>query len=177
MEHHDREALDGAGPYARERETLIPVSSLESWTLSDGEPDIRGWAVRTVSGRSLGTVSDLLVDGQAGEVVILDIGLVDTSRHTFVPVRVVHIERSKHIVMMDSADLPRVDVVSAERASAERRADLRPIRYREVPLDRPREVDAIRHDASVPNSTPDDAIDQERRRVARRRIDRMSTEF
>lgn len=36
MEHQDRDALDGDGHHAGERETLIPVSTLESWTLSAG---------------------------------------------------------------------------------------------------------------------------------------------
>ena len=52
----DREARDaaGVGPYARERESLVAMSTLKSWTVSEGEPDIRGWDVRTVGGRQLG---------------------------------------------------------------------------------------------------------------------------
>ena len=56
MDRNDRETRDaaGVGPYAREREHLIPLSSLGAWKVSDGEPDIRGWEVRTVAGRQLG---------------------------------------------------------------------------------------------------------------------------
>src|ERR1041384_7460463 len=108
MEKKDRQGRDsaGIGPYARERESLVSMSTLSSWTLSDGEPDIRGWDVRTVSGRQLGTVSDLLVDRDEGEVVLLDIDLPGTDRHTFVPIRVVEIDRAKRLILMDSSDLP-----------------------------------------------------------------------
>ena len=42
MDRNDREQRDaaGVGPYAQEREKLLPLSSLKSWTVSDGEPDI-----------------------------------------------------------------------------------------------------------------------------------------
>ena len=108
MERNDREGRDaaGIGPYAREREQLVALSTLDSWTVSEGEPDIRGWEVRTVSGRQLGSVADLLVDAQAGEVVLVDIDLPGSDRHTFVPIRVVQIDRVKRVVLMDSADLP-----------------------------------------------------------------------
>jgi hypothetical protein len=107
MDHKDRDGRDaaGIGPYARERERLVPMSTLESWTLSNGDPDIRGWEVRTVSGRQLGSVSDLLVDQAEGEVVLLDVDLPGTDQHTFVPIRVVALDRPGRLVLMDSADL------------------------------------------------------------------------
>lgn len=185
MEQQDRDAFDRAPApaptdFSREREMLIPLSMLDAWTLSDGEPDIRGWDVHTVSGRPLGTVRDLLVDGQAGEVVSLDIGLADTGRHTFVPMRVVQIERAKQVVVMDSADLPRANAAPAERTVPSRRAtDVRAIRYqradREIAVDRVRLADGVlRRETSAPGI---ESSESERRRAARRRIDRMSTDF
>src|ERR1700760_4693584 len=108
MEHDDRNGRDaaGVGPYARERETLTALSSLESWKVSDGDPDIRGWEVRTVSGRQLGSVADLLIDADAGEVVLLDVDLPASDRHTFVPIRVAQLDRGRRVVLMDSADIP-----------------------------------------------------------------------
>src|SRR5437016_3341062 len=116
MEHKDRDARDaaGIGPYAREREQLVSMSTLESWTVSDGEPDIRGWEVRTVAGRQLGSVSDLLIDQAAGEVVLLDVDLPGTDQHTFVPIRVVQIDRAKRVILMDSADMPDGGVLRGE---------------------------------------------------------------
>ena len=108
MDRNDREMRDaaGVGPYAKERETLVPLSTLGKWDVSEGDPDIRGWELRTVSNRQLGTVADLLVDREAGEVVLLDVDLPASGRHTFVPIRLVQIDRVRRLVLMDSADLP-----------------------------------------------------------------------
>lgn len=171
MELNDRQGRDaaGIGPYARERESLTALSSLDSWKVSDGDPDIRGWDVRTVSGRQLGCVSDLLIDADAGEVVLLDIDLPGTDRHTFVPIRVVEIDRTRRIILMDSADIPESDLVRTERTPTgeSRAADAGVVRYpatdREVIADRAPLAD-------VDPST-------ERRRADRRRIDRLSTDL
>jgi hypothetical protein len=95
----------GIGPYARERERLIPFSKLGGWNVADGEPDIRSWEVKTLSGRVLGSVRELLVDAKAGEVVMIDVDLVGSDRHAYVPIRVVQIDRTKRIVLADSGDL------------------------------------------------------------------------
>ncbi|HEY8174719.1 MAG TPA: PRC-barrel domain-containing protein [Gemmatimonadaceae bacterium] len=95
----------GIGPYAREREKLIPFSKMGGWNVMDGEPDIRSWEVKTLSGRVLGTVRELLVDPKAGEVVMIDVDLAGTDRHAFVPIRVVQIDRTKRVVLADSGDL------------------------------------------------------------------------
>jgi hypothetical protein len=180
MDRNDRTGRDaaGVGPYARERETLTPLSSLGSWKVSEGEPDIRGWDVCTVSGRQLGSVADLLVDADAGEVVLLDIDLPGTDRHTFVPIRVAQLDRGRRIVLMDSADVPEADLARVER---ERGTDRRTpaagvVRYPETD----REIVAER--ATLADSAPtsrDTVIRDgvERRTGDRRRIDRMSSDF
>src|SRR5689334_363896 len=145
MDLNDRHGRDaaGIGPYARERERLVGLSTLGSWKVSDGEPDIRGWDVKTVSGRQLGSVHDLLVDPDAGEVVLVDVDLPGTDRHTFVPIRVVQIDRARRLVLMDSADLPESDLSQTDRAiRTDRRAsDVGTVRYpvmeREVVAERP----------------------------------------
>jgi hypothetical protein len=95
----------GIGPYARERERLIPFSKMGGWNVADGEPDIRSWEVKTLSGRVLGSVRELLVDAKAGEVVMIDVDLAGSSRHAYVPIRVVQIDRTKRVVLADSGDL------------------------------------------------------------------------
>jgi hypothetical protein len=75
------------------------------WNVADGEPDIRSWEVKTLSGRVLGSVRELLVDPKAGEVVMIDVDLVGTDHHAYVPIRVVQIDRTKRVVLADSGDL------------------------------------------------------------------------
>ena len=204
MDHNDRSGRDaaGVGPYAQERETLTPLSSLDSWKVSDGEPDIRGWEVRTVSGRELGSVADLLVDADAGEVVLLDIDLPGTDRHTFVPIRVAQLDRARRIVLMDSADVPVDDLARAEpeRGTDRRSSASGVVRYpgsdREIVSERalladsaPVEQDAVIRDAASRDAITRDTITRdtitreaaqreiERRSGDRRRIDRLSSDF
>lgn len=188
MEHTNRNGRDaaGVGPYARERENLVALSTLGSWKVSEGEPDIRSWEVRTVSGRQLGTVHDLLIDPNAGEVVMLDVDLPGTDHHTFVPIRVVQIDRARRIILMDSADLPESDLTRASPPVVEADSrDARIVRYpesdREVSLERPRVVDdrpPVREDELPPTSfTATDTAAAERRRAERRHIDRLSTDI
>jgi hypothetical protein len=197
MDHNDRDGRDaaGVGPYAREREQLTPLSSLEAWTVSDGEPDIRGWEVRTVAGRQLGEVSDLLIDAKEGEVVLLDVDLPATDRHTFVPIRVVEIDRDRRVVLMDSADLPDSDLARDGRVvvTGRRAADSGTVRYpradREVVVQRPIIADSVADnvaDTAADSSPiahlppPETAIAEnavDRRYADRRHIDRLSTDL
>jgi hypothetical protein len=188
MDRNDREARDaaGVGPYAREREHLVTLSSLDSWTVSDGEPDIRGWEIRTVNNRQLGTVEDLLIDPKAGEVVMIDVDLPGSDRHTFVPIRVVQIDRARRVVLMDSADLPTADVARADRLPGSGRraidaANTGTVRYprsdREVVIERPAVADDTPRQAMAVDDTRMGSVAEERRRAERRRIQRLSTDI
>lgn len=99
----------GVGPYAAQRSRLRLLSGMRGWNVMDGEADIRSWEVKTVSGRLLGTVRDLLVDVKAGEVVMLDVDLAGTGRHAMVPIRLVEIDRGRRVVRADSGDLEEHD--------------------------------------------------------------------
>jgi sporulation protein YlmC with PRC-barrel domain len=177
MERNDRKARDaaGIGPYAQEREQLVAMSTLQSWTVSPGEADIRGWEIRTVSGRQLGSVSDFLIDQTKGEVVLLDVDLPGTDRHTFVPIRIVEIDREKRLVVMDSADLPESDLMRADhgetRGAVEEGGTVRyPAGDREVRSAPPELADSVLPKPSV-------ADRHDRRRAERRRIERLNTDF
>jgi sporulation protein YlmC with PRC-barrel domain len=95
----------GVGPYVRKGVRLIRLGELDNYTVADGEPDIRGWEVRTISGRQLGEVDELLVDPDAGEVVMLDINVGKDGRHSFAPVRAAMIDRTARVVRLDTGDL------------------------------------------------------------------------
>jgi len=196
---NDRRRRDaaGVGPYPKERDRLVPLSSLGDWRIPKGEPDVRGWDVRTLAGRQLGVVRDLLIDPEAGEAVMLDVDLPGSARNALVPIRAAQIDRAARIILIDSADLgvvedapPVVDIGSARRAAVQRDAEVRRDGLpptSEVVVDRRpiveetvvrrREADAFPPaDASV----EDEALrlrDAERRRGERRRIDRMGTDL
>jgi len=99
----------GIGPYARERERLVRLGELRGWNVVDGEADIRGWEVKTIAGKVLGGVRELLVDRDAGEVVMLDVDLAGSGRHAYLPLRLAEIDRARRLVRADSADLEVVD--------------------------------------------------------------------
>ncbi len=176
----------GVGPYAQEREKLLSLTGLGSWTVSDGEPDIRGWEITTINNRQLGTVEDLLIDADAGEVVLIDVDLPGSDRHTFVPIRVVQIDRARRVVLMDSADLP---VATIERDGSSpptgRRAgdvgSAGTVRYprvdREVVIERPVIADDVRPRDVTPGDTLAGSAIDNRRRAERRRIHRVSTDI
>src|SRR5215212_6580522 len=107
-DRHRRDAA-GVGPYPRERDRLVSLASLGNWRVSKGEPDIRGWEVRTVSGRQLGVVRDLLIDRDAGEAVMVDVDVPGSARNVFVPIRVAQIDRAARVLLIDSADLGTAD--------------------------------------------------------------------
>jgi hypothetical protein len=167
MDRNDRVARDaaGVGPYARQQDQLVRMSALSSWSVGDGEPDIRGWDVCTVSGKQLGAVTDLLVDQGAGEVVLLDVDLPGTDRHTLVPIRVVEIDRAHRVVRMDSADVPAV------------LADGSTVAPRGLVVDRPAVVQTVRDDVLPVEDADADRPAANRRRAERRRIDRTSTDL
>jgi hypothetical protein len=188
MDRNDREQRDaaGVGPYAQEREKLLPLSTLDSWTVSDGEPDIRGWEITTVNNRQLGTVEDLLVDTDAGEVVLIDVDLPGSDRHTYVPIRVVQIDRARRVVLMDSADLPEAAVqrVGEVAAPGRRSTDglhAGTVRYprsdREVVIERPVIADDVRPVGPTAGDEIAGAAMENRRRAERRRIQRLSTDI
>lgn len=95
----------GIGPHLREGMRLVPLKEMDGFRLADGEPDIRGWEVQTVSGRKIGEVDDLLVEQASGEVVLLDIDLDATRRRTLAPARAVQLQRDRRVVLVDSTDI------------------------------------------------------------------------
>ena len=109
----------GIGPHVRPGVRLVPLRELDHYDIAAGEADIRGWSVQTVSGREVGQVADLLVDTTTDEVVMLDVDLAGSDRHTLAPIRAAQIDRLRRVVVMDSADLREVsDFPSLSRHEA-----------------------------------------------------------
>ena len=93
----------GADPEFSRR--LYSIDDLKDYRIASGEPDVRGWAVRTLNGREDGEVDDLLVDPARGEVVMLEVDLDRSGRHVSVPLRSVQLDRDEKHVIVDSGDI------------------------------------------------------------------------
>lgn len=89
------------GPDPRGARHLVPLKELGKFKVADGEPDIRGWAAYTSTGREIGRVDELLVDTDTNEVVMLDIDLRRDDRHTLAPLRAAWVDHAAHRVVVD----------------------------------------------------------------------------
>lgn len=101
------------GPDPRGSHHLVPLSELGKFKVADGEPDIRGWAAYTSTGREIGRVAELLVDPDANEVVMLDIDLRRDDRHTLAPIRAAWVDQSTKRVVVDVAAVTTGDELPA----------------------------------------------------------------
>lgn len=99
------------GPDPRQARHLRPLRELGKFRVAEGEPDVRGWAVYSSTGRELGEVHELLVDMDAGEVVMLDVDLKRNDRHTLAPVRAAWIDHASRRVIINAAEVDGVDSV------------------------------------------------------------------
>jgi sporulation protein YlmC with PRC-barrel domain len=77
---------------------LAHLNELDDYEIADGEPDIEGWDVRTVTGEKVGTVEDLIVDTALMKVRYIEIKfdrlLMDSGemRHVLVPIGSVQLD-------------------------------------------------------------------------------------
>ncbi len=106
------------GPDPRRPRDLRRLSELR-YEVADGEPDIRGWTAYASTGREVGTVADLLVDPEAGEVVMLDIDLRRGDQHTLAPIRAAWIDHATRRVVLDARALLADPANSAAPAARE----------------------------------------------------------
>jgi sporulation protein YlmC with PRC-barrel domain len=137
----DRVRRDQAGvgpdPDTARRHRLVPMHELDGYTFAEGEPDIRGWDVRTLSGREIGEIEDLIVDTDRGEVVMVEVELRDGGVHAEVPIRSVQLDREAKAVIVDSGDIDaRHDQRPRDRLQAVERSD----DVRDARADSPRKV-------------------------------------
>ena len=100
-----RRDLAGVGPDPQMAGHLSRMSNAKDFKIAEGEPDIRGWEVRTLAGTDVGQVDDLLIDPHRGEVVMLDIDLNDSDQHVHIPIRGVQLDRGRNCVIVDSGDV------------------------------------------------------------------------
>lgn len=163
----DRGGRDSAGfgPYHRPDAELVPLRDLGDWQLGEGEPDIRGWEVRTIGDRTIGTVRDLLIDRAAREVVLLELDLEGGDRRGRAPIRAAQIDRRARVIRMDSADLiGGADLGRDESVVRDREVDRAIAAHAADIRTRDRELDAARHHDAESARVRD--VDEARRRDA-----------
>lgn len=104
MEARDPRRLDDATAASTGR--LSHLSDLKNFKVADGDPDIRGWVVKTSEGVKLGKISDLLVDGGAMKVRYMEVALdkrvldIDEDRHVLVPIGAASIHDDEDVVVI-----------------------------------------------------------------------------
>lgn len=86
---------EGVAHYPAEPEGLLLMSSLQGWDFAEGEPNICGWTVLDDDNDPVGEVDDLLVDAQAGRVVMA----------------IVAYDNSKTAIPLDHLDIDEDDAV------------------------------------------------------------------
>ena len=92
---------------------LARLDELDGYTVADGEPDIRGWDVKTRAGESVGEVKELIVDVDAMKARYLDVKLdrkavgLAEDRHVLLPIGTAQLDDDHDDVLIreSAADL------------------------------------------------------------------------
>lgn len=72
--------------------TLAHLSEMDDYEIRDGEPDIKGWDVRTLTGEKVGKVEDLIVDTALMKVRYIEVTFEKLlmaggeKRHALIPI-------------------------------------------------------------------------------------------
>lgn len=95
---------------------LAHLREMDDYEITDGEPDIKGWDVRTVTGEKVGKVEDLIVDTALMKVRYIEVKfdkLLMASgemRHALIPIDEVRaFERRRAAERRDDSYLRRLD--------------------------------------------------------------------
>lgn len=89
---------------------LLPLSEADEYMVREGDPDVRGWRVRSGDGATVGAVDDLIIDTQARRVRYLRVRLGDGSgggEHVLLPIGLATLHPES-----DEVSVPNVTVAS-----------------------------------------------------------------
>ncbi len=112
---HDRNDLARAGTTG----TLGRLDDLDDFEIADGEPDIRGWDVRTAPDRKIGEVKGLIVDTAAMQVRYMEVKVdkdvldADDDQYVLVPIGAARLDDDDDNVFIDR--LPTTGLAGAPR--------------------------------------------------------------
>jgi sporulation protein YlmC with PRC-barrel domain len=134
-----------------ERGELSPLSELKNYMVSDPYPDFRDWNVKVRDGRTVGKVSDLIVDTNDMTVKYLSVDLhrefrlSDEDEWILVPAAAIRLDEKHDVVMLEQ--LPAGGFDRVPRRGAEQRANV------------VAEADAVDLGWEVPQPEASDVID------------------
>lgn len=110
--HDDRHSATSASRLAR-------LEELDDYEIADGQPDIRGWDVRTPDGTVVGKVDGLIADTGAMEVRFIEVEArrnvlgTATDEHILVPIGAARLNDDDDTVLIDR--LPATGLGNAPR--------------------------------------------------------------
>ena len=93
-----------------ETPVLRRLRDLADFEVADGNPDVRGWAIRGRDGQALGTVFEMIVDPQALKVRYLDVELDgrlqinEYGNHILLPIGVASLDTEGDNVFVPALD-------------------------------------------------------------------------
>ena len=89
------------------RPRLVHLKDASDLDVADGDPDIRGWDLRTLDGEKIGTVEDLVVDTSLmrvryieGEVKLDDVAQ-ETKRRILIPIESARLDEDEDDVIIE----------------------------------------------------------------------------
>lgn len=106
--HENTTSHAGRGAGAVAAGHLARLHELDDYKVADGDPDIRGWSVKTADGQKAGRVEDLIVDTEAMQVRFLDVALdrstlrLEEDRHVLVPIASARLDDDHDDVLLGS---------------------------------------------------------------------------
>ncbi|HUP90056.1 MAG TPA: PRC-barrel domain-containing protein [Longimicrobiales bacterium] len=115
-----KEALDPPPPSGLKR-----LSCARQFRVAQGEPDIRGWNVLGESGAHLGTVTDLIIDGEANQVRYVIVRRETDDAEVAIPVGYVNLGSDDVSVSLSSDELFKLPVFAGDTLEREYEVELR----------------------------------------------------
>jgi hypothetical protein len=131
MAHHDHSLTPDRD--ARASGGLLHAHDMSDFKLPEGDPDPRGWDVRTADGQKLGKVEDLLIDTATGRVRYLEVAVdkdvvkAGGREYALVPVGSARLDDDRDDVVMNLnlADVAGIPAYERGRVSREYEQSLR----------------------------------------------------
>ena len=105
---------------ADDMDRVVPLDELDDFEIADGDPDVRGWEVRSADGRRIGEVDELLIDTAAMKVRYLDVDLdaeagavANEERHILIPVGYAQLHETDNRVLVEGLSSTEVSALPA----------------------------------------------------------------